>query len=140
MSPKIKNLLLGAAALVMLGVAGYLFITRGSAEAEFPTHYTVQAVCLETKDEFPITSQVTDRPPFKNPKTGRLTLYPWYFCNKCQYRFVPELTRFPNDNLPRLPVIPTCPNCGSQSAGSWVPSDPQQAKPAGTAALPALPK
>ncbi len=89
MSPKIKNLLLGAAAVVMLAVATYLFITNRNQEAEFPTHYNVHAVCLETGEEFPVTSKTEERAPFANPKTGRRTLYPWYFCYDCQYLFVP---------------------------------------------------
>jgi hypothetical protein len=140
MSPVVKNLLLGAAAVVMLALAVYFFATRRPADAQYPTEYTESTVCLETKEEFPVTSKITERAPFVNPKTGRRTLYPWYFCNNCQYRFVPTAIPSSDGEAPRLPIAPTCPHCGAQSASSWDPSSPSQAKPAGTAPLPALPK
>jgi hypothetical protein len=130
---------LGAAAVVMLAIAAYLFATHRSSEAQYPSHYTVQTVCLATGEEFPVTSKVTEREPYANPKTGRRTLFPWYFCYNCKYRFVPTPIPSAGGEPPRLPMVPTCPHCGNQGGSSWDPSDPAQAHPAGTAPLPKVP-
>jgi hypothetical protein len=140
MSPIVKNLLLGAAAVVMLALAVYIYRTRPPADAQYPTECTVSTVCLETKEEVSVTSKMTERAPFVNPKTGRRTLYPWYFCNNCKFRFVPTPIPSSDGEAPRLPIAPTCPHCGAQSACSWDQSSPSQAKPAGTAELPKVPK
>ena len=123
----------------MLAIAVYFFSTRASPEAQYPAEYTSRVVCLETHEESKVTSKMTERAPFVNPKTGRRTLYPWYFCYNCKYRFVPTPIPSADGEAPGLPIAPTCPHCGSSHAASWVPSDPDQANPVGTAELPKVP-
>lgn len=139
MSPTLKNALLAGAAAVILIAAVFLYF-RPRDVAEFPTEYVVQTVCLETKQEMPVRAAMTERAPFVNPSTGRRTLYPWWFCWECKYRFVPTPIPGQGDEPPRIPPMPACPHCGSANTGSWVPEDPDAAQPAGDAPLPELPK
>jgi hypothetical protein len=140
MSPTLKNALLIGAAVIMLGFAAYRFLFSGGAEAKFPSEYTVQAVCLETQENLQIKYKPDQIAPFVNPKTGKRTVYPWYFCLTCKYKFVPDLVPAPDGGPPRMPVVPTCKHCGGQKAGSWNPQDPEEATPAGVCELPKLPK
>jgi hypothetical protein len=134
-----KNLLLGGAAVVLLGAAGVSLVTRtGSARAKFPTGYVVQGVDLETKTDVTIHATNKETAPFVNPATGKRTVYPWFFCEECKWRFVPALVPSRTGGPPKLPMIPACPKCG-RSGTPWSPDFPEQAETTGDAPLPAMP-
>ncbi len=139
MSNAKKNLMLGGGAVVLLAAAGVLLLTRGGtgAQAKYPTGYVVHGVDLETKAELTINATNKQGAPFVNPATGKRTVYPWFFCEECRVRFVPELVARP-DGPPKLPMIPACPKCG-KSGTPWAPEFEEQAEPAGDAPLPTMP-
>lgn len=134
-----KNLILGAAAVVILGLALLLYLWRTPDKSQF-TEFVAPGVDLETGQEVRVTYKLGERAPFLNPATGKRTVYPWYFCEDCQKRFVPELVPSPDGGPPRLPPIPTCPLCGGSRAGVWMPDYPDHAQPKGDAPLPKLPQ
>jgi hypothetical protein len=139
MSTGKKNMVLGAAAVVLLAAAAALVFTRGgSARAKYPTGYVVQGVDLETKADVTIHASNKETAPYVNPATGKRTVYPWFFCEECKWRFVPDLVPRPGGGPPKLPMIAACPKCG-RSGTPWMPEDPEQAHPAGDAPLPAMP-
>lgn len=136
MSSSTKNaVLIGAAIVLLVGAAG-LYAWRSGPEVSLPTKYRVRAVCLETHEEFNLNPKLTEQPPFENPKTGKATVYPYWFCRTCKHRFVGQ----PAGDPPRLPMIPRCPKCpDGGEVGGWKWNDPDQANPAGTYELPKLP-
>jgi hypothetical protein len=139
MSSGKKNLLLGAAVVALLAAAGVILVTRGvGGGAKYPSGYVVHGVDLETKAELTIHATNKEGAPFVNPATGKRTVYPWFFCEDCRIRFVPDLVPRPDGGPPKLPMIPACPKCG-KSGTPWSPELPEQAEPAGDAPLPALP-
>jgi hypothetical protein len=136
----VKNIGLAAVAIVLLGVAGVSFFARGGCKsgAELPSVRRLHCVDLKTGGEYTIEAPMDRVAPFANPSTGELTLYPWYFCNDCKYRFVPAPVPSPN-GPPKLPAIPSCPHCGSSNCGTWVPEIYESEKVA-DAELPKLPQ
>lgn len=129
-------MVLAIVAVAAFAFAGYLFF-RGSRQAEFPSEYRISGVCLACKAEATATSKISERPPFDCLSCRKQAVFPWYFCGRCQRRFVPNLER--SGGTVRLPIVPACPKCGSTSTGSWVPDDPEQ-KPGGAdLPLPAWP-
>ena len=140
MSESKRNLAYGGGAVGILAVAVVLFVLRGGMESNLPTEVTAQCVCLETKQEFSLNYGLRDRPPLENPDTGRRTVFPWWYCQKCNKRFVPNLIPGRGGGPPRTPPIPSCPLCGSNRVGVWNPRNPESAEPDGDAPLPELPK
>jgi hypothetical protein len=139
MSAGKKNLVLGVGAVVILAAAGVVLLTRGGGpQAKYPTGYVVQGVDLETKADVTIHASNKETAPFVNPATGKRTVYPWFFCEECKWRFVPALEPSRTGGPPKLPMIPACPKCGKPGT-PWSPDFPEQAEPAGDAPLPALP-
>jgi hypothetical protein len=134
-----KNIILGAAAVVILGLAVFLYFWRSPGPSQF-NEFVTPAVDLETGQELRVTYKLGERAPFVNPATGKRTVYPWYFCQDCRKRFVPDLVPSADGGPPRLPAIPICPLCGGSRTGGWMREDPDQAEPAGDAPLPKLPK
>jgi hypothetical protein len=134
--PKRKFVLLGLAA-VILAAAVVLYIVRmPRPELEIGTSYTVLGVCLETKKEFEVEASFREVAPFKNPETGRATVYTWWFCNQCKYRFVPAPQAAPPH---RLPIAASCPHCQSGNTCSWGKGMPEMDAPAGDCPLPPMP-
>ncbi len=132
-----KKLVLGSGAAGIFILAGVLLLVRGGAKAEFPRTHKERAVDISTGEEFTIQARNDETAPYANPKTGKRTLYPWYYCEKCQKRVVPLLDKR-GDGLAQVPMIPHCPVCNS-SVVPWVPEFPEQAHPKGDAPLPKLP-
>lgn len=140
-----KNVVLGVVAVVIFGVAAFLYFYPWETAPELPKQFTVHGVCLDTQKEFTVTVPLGEAAPYPNPETGRRTVYPWYFCLECRHRFVslpPSATApaaVPTTGPQRMPGMVVCPLCSSAATGAWQPLDPDEAKPAGDAPLPPLP-
>jgi hypothetical protein len=135
---KIKKIVMLGLAVVAFVAAGVLLMTRSSSEAKYPTSFVTNAVDLVDKSEAKLSLAMGELLPYKNPKTGQKTMFPWYYCPECNKRFVPPPTKRA-DGIVALPMIPTCPLCDSRACSVWNPADPEQAKPAGDAPLPKMP-
>jgi hypothetical protein len=146
-----KNVILGAIAVVIVVVAVYIYVTQSRVQPQYPSQFTTHAVCLETKKEIELTLPIDEQPPYKNPATGRRTVYPWQFCTDCKYRFVAvgkrptaaattapagTPTTGPFVRTPQGAVLAVCPHCGGTSTQVWAPDDPEMAEPAGDVPLP----
>ncbi len=138
MNQKTKSVLLGMAAVAMLGVAVGLYLTRSTGGTRIPDEFSIHGVCLETGVDVAVTYRVGERAPFVNPATGQRTVYMWYLCRDCAKRFVPPLVPDPAGGPPRPPPIPTCPLCGGSDVVAWNPDDPTQPEPVGDAPLPQM--
>lgn len=138
MGDSTKKVLLGGAAVLIFAAAVVLYVVRRPGGADLPTKYNYWGVCLETKEDISGEAPAGTTEPYANPKTGRPTVYSWWYCNNCQWRFVPELAKDSN-GIPRAPMAPRCPHCGGVSCGKWFPADPEQAEPKGKAPLPKIP-
>jgi hypothetical protein len=137
LSPQSRKALLIAIAVLALGAAAALLLTRSDGEASYPSKFVTHAVDLANGAEAELELRQGERPPYANPSTGERTMFQWYYCAECNKRFVPPPQRGP-DGLLRLPMIPNCPGCGN--AGElWSPEDESQAHPAGDHELPKLP-
>ncbi len=135
-----RNVILVVAAVALLGAAVLVYALRTREDLSLPSSYAVYCACLETKQEVAITAKLTDPLPFANPTTGRRTVYPWWFCNDCRYRFVPAPVPDSHGGPPKPPMMATCPHCGSSSTGSWAKGLPDMDNPAGDCPLPPMPK
>jgi hypothetical protein len=138
MSPKVKNTVLGAIAIVAFGAAIAVFVMRNPESEYMPRKLTMRGVCLETKQDVTVTFNAGEQPPYVNPATGRRTVYSWYICPECKKRFVPKLVFLPGRDLPQPEIIPKCPLCGGDAA-AWNPDDPNQPKPVGDVPPPDMP-
>lgn len=146
-----KNPLLFIAAIVIFVIAVFIFVYPWKTEPAFPREKVVYGVCLETGKDMTMTVATDAVAPYLNKETGHNTVYGWWFCQDCGFRFVPPPSGMkPTETPTTQPVdgaqrgahgtgIPTCPQCGSSRTGSWWPEDPTQKDPNGTAPLPALP-
>lgn len=115
-----NGLLVGLAAVALIG-AGVLFLrSSSSASASLPHTQTVHGVCLSCKTEATLTAPLSDHDPYACPKCGKRSLYPLYYCADCQKRFVPNLSRPTPGEAPRVPISVTCPAC---TGGNVAPFD-----------------
>lgn len=130
-----KNAVMGGLALVVLGIAGYLFF-RPTETVTFPSTKRIDGVCLACKAEQNTTADLTSPPPFVCDSCGSSAVFSWMYCNACKKRFIPHITM--QDGVPKLPVIPACTGCGSTNTTQYATDDPDQA-PVGDVALPKWP-
>ena len=130
-----KNAILGAIATLALAAAAYLLFSGFGRQKALADRFESHAICLDTKQECVIEHTSTDAPPWKSPHSDKNSAYPWYFCFRCQRRFVPKLQR-DAEGVMRLPAFPSCPACGSMSFGSFNPDDPIMAERKADAKLP----
>ena len=127
------SMLLGGLAVGLLGAAAYLFFTRGSSRAEFPTQYSIDGVCLSCKSECKTFFNEGETPPLICPNCDQRAVHQWSYCFECNRRFVATPAA---DGKP--PMIPICTDCGSGRTGAFDPVDPRQ-QPTGDAKLPPFP-
>lgn len=131
-----KNAILGAVAVVLL-VAAVVFAVmhRGGAPDVLPQKFVIVGVCLDTREEVRIEVPSTETEPYACPGSGVRSVYPWYFCNNEQIRFIPHLT--PDDRgVLRLPISPRCTVCGTSDVGPYDPDFPGQEPKGPDAPLP----
>lgn len=137
MSTQTRKAVLIAGSGLVLVFAAWRLIFHGSAEAQFPTHWTARGVDLATGKEVTLRVPLGSPPPWEG-QGGQRTVYPWFFCRGCRSRLVPEPLPAFGSAPARLPVAPVCPKCGSGEVVRWQYDDPDQAQPAGDLALPRL--
>jgi hypothetical protein len=136
-SGNVRNLTLGAAAVAILAVAGYLF-SRNARESHLPTTFTLDGVCLACKQSGTVTYGAGEQEPLTCPSCRKQAFYGWKYCEACKHRFVPALSKRSPDEPPRPPAIPICTQCGSNRTGAYTPEDTEQ-KVEGDARLPPWP-
>jgi hypothetical protein len=130
-----KNVALALAAILAFGLAAFFF-TRDTAKPSF-ARMKAHGLALDTKQELAVEFGPSEPPPWVNPATGQRTVYPFWFCEKCKYKFVPQLEPNPAGGPPRVPMAPRCTHCGDEHVGSWIPEVSEPA--AGTAPPPKWP-
>jgi predicted RNA-binding Zn-ribbon protein involved in translation (DUF1610 family) len=117
-----RNLILGGVAVVILGVAAVLYVTRaGSGKAELPTQALTYGVCLACQQDVEVAHGMTEQAPFVCPKCGARAVYPWFYCLECKKRVVPHLEKVAGADYPVLPVVPVCPACGASRLRAYRP-------------------
>lgn len=134
-----KNILLGCGAVLVLLVAGAMYFRTSSGALPTISKFRAAAVALDTKQELTVSFKPDEPPPWVNPATGKRTVYPWWYCLDCKYRFVPPLVPNPNGGPPSSAGRSNCPHCGSANTTGWRPEELEPEKPAGDAPLPTLP-
>ncbi len=133
-----RNVAIAVVAVVIIAFAGYRVLTARSGGAmKFPDEFTAAGICLNCKQETTITFHPGEKPPYHCEGCGEDAVYPWWFCNDCKYRFIPELIRKPGQP-PRPTPYPVCTHCGCADVSGWDPDNPYQV-PQGDAPLPKWP-
>lgn len=121
-----KNFTLGLVAVLLLGFAGWRFMSAGDAKPRIPDKMRAFGVCLHCKQENEATAKRMDLPPFECPACGEKALYPWLYCNDCHYKFVAKLVRRPDRDLPIPDPFPYCTHCNCSSVSEYIRTNPNQ--------------
>lgn len=133
MSQGQRNVLLGGIAIAAIAVAVIIFTRTGPAAR--PESFAFNGVCLSCQKDVKQVVPLNEYAPFTCPHCATQAVYPWFYCNECNRRFVPDLVR-PDPAGPwRIPQGIACRACGSGNVGSWDPDFPTQ-QPIGDAQLP----
>jgi hypothetical protein len=119
-----RNIVLGAAAVLMLAVAAWMFWGYATSSDALPSTFTLDGICLACKKEAHVAIQAGEREPCVCPTCGERAVYGWQHCSECGFRFIPELVPAADGGPPRVPPIATCANCGSSATGAYFPQDP----------------
>lgn len=129
-----------AVGVVAVGLAVYFFSRNTGDKDKYPRQLTVDGVCLACKQEVKARIKaVSDFAPYDCPNCKEMAVYPWFYCDNCRKRFVPELIPGAgHDGKPALPAAPKCSGCRSNLVMQYIPgfSPP----PAGDAPLPKWPQ
>lgn len=132
-----RNIVLGVISAVCLVAALIVFLSNRGQNRVMADEYITLCVCLACQQECDIRHGPLELVPFTcpNPDCGEAAVYPWYFCNDCKRRFVPQpLMREPGGPL-RPPATITCTACGSVSITPYAPEWLKE-EPIGDAPLP----
>ena len=133
-----RNLMLGGAALLLLGLAAYLYFSRSGVKADFPREYTVDGMCLACQTPARVSAPLAEHEPLVCPACEARAVYGWWYCYDCNKQFIPNLVPSADGGPPRLPVVPVCTGCRSARTGAFISDDPEQ-EPLGKVALPKWP-
>jgi predicted RNA-binding Zn-ribbon protein involved in translation (DUF1610 family) len=114
-----RDTILAVAAVIIVAVAGYYYVTHKDTKAKMPTVITANCACLSCKQHVRLQPRLTEPVPYKCTHCGKQAVYPLFQCRQCQSRFVPTLVRHADVELPAMPVVPACPSCGSTNVGSY---------------------
>ncbi len=105
-------------ALIVAAVVIYVVRSRGAAnDITSRTSFDAVVMCRACGARSDVTLEVTDAPPYKCPKCGKLEAWKLVECHHCGNVFLPEISGDP----PRPPMIPTCPKCQSNQVGAAIP-------------------
>lgn len=107
-----KTLALGAFALAVFGVAGFLVYRHyTSGRDNSPIAFDSSGVCLACKQDVSFSHDPLELEPFKCPACGQAAVYKWMYCNECHKRFVPNLIHSAVDKNWHFPQTPSCTIC-----------------------------
>ena len=135
MSEGQRTLMKGGGAVVVIVIALVFLVRGGGQSGTLNRDYTVHGVCLACEQEGETTQAMDAYAPFVCPSCDAHAMYPWFYCDGCCKRFVPELVRPDPDGPLRLPMGIRCPACGGTQIGQYDPQMPTQT-PVGDAPLP----
>lgn len=127
-------------AVVAITLATILFLRNASDHRKYPQELTVDGVCLNCKQEVKARVQATsDFAPYDCPSCKDTSVYPWFYCDNCRKRFVPELIPGAGKNgKPALPIAPKCTACKSNLVLQYIPGF--SSPPVGDTPLPKWPQ
>lgn len=131
-----KSLFFGVATVVILGVAAYFTLGYFRGGNQPPSDYKTYGVCLSCEEEATVEHGASERAPFACSSCGEKAVFGWYYCQKCNKRFVPELLM--QQGQWRQNPNPTCPNCRGSDVSAYFPIVPGQ-EPEGDLPLPSWP-
>lgn len=135
MNDNLRNMLVGAAVVVVLGLGVYWFVSpRKTATNTQQYHWT--GACLACKEHVSGDQDAGSSFPAECPKCKEKAAFAWYFCIKCKTRFIPMPAR-DEVNRPIAPYDPICISCRSNNVMLWNDQIPEHAA-AKDAALPAF--
>ena len=134
-----KKVWLSVVAVVVLGFAGYRLFFRSTEAYSYPDRFTGHGVCLACGQESTIEYPAMSQPPYECQGCGEKTVYLWWFCDDCRYRFIPDLVPGKPGEPPKPNPYPVCTHCRCMHITSWDPDNPYQA-PEGDAPLPKWPQ
>lgn len=126
--------------IVVIGLAVYYSVRNSSNRDKYPQELTVDGVCLACKHEVKARIKATSEfAPYECPLCKEVAVYPWFYCDNCRMRFVPELIPGAgHDGKPALPASPKCTSCKSNLVTQYIPGFHPQ--PAGNAPFPKWPQ
>lgn len=119
-----RVLVLGTVALVLLGIAVYIYASGRSGPPAPTSTVTLDGICLACKSAVTTTYRSKDGQPATCPKCGQRAVYGTSYCETCGIRFVAQLEPVAG-GLPKLPMIPMCPKCNA-AATSYRSYEPEQ--------------
>jgi len=131
-----RNKLIGA--VVVFAAAAGLYFGLNRHTVGMPETVKTYGVCLACQEENEVDAPISQAAPFPCAKCGEAAVYPWYICDNCKRRFVPEpIVADPEDGVRRVPPSPRCSACRSFGGRPWIQKlDPEYA---GNAKLPKWP-
>ena len=132
-----RNAWLGVIAAAVLAFAGYRVFFKSDKAFSYPDEFTATGVCLHCGQTVTFSFAAGAKPPYHCEGCGEDAVYPWWYCEDCHYRFVPEMIREPGQP-PRPNPYPTCTHCGCPNVSGWDSENPYQV-PDGDAKLPPWP-
>ncbi len=132
-----RTVVLVVVVLVLLGVAGYIYLGRAAAP-DTPQQLQTYGVCLATGEQGYVMHALGEDPPYMCPGTEQRAFYPLYYCYDTKVLFVPYLIR-DGEGPPRVPSNVRCPVCGGENVVPYSPEWPTGVEIEGDVVLPPWP-
>lgn len=119
---KQRSLLLVIVLVVVAGTAGVFYLNRSGDEVRVSRDLLTSGVCLACQKEAEVEHGLEESAPFACPHCGEQAVYPWFYCEDCNRRFVPQLVRMAGSAAPTVPPAGViCTACRSAAVTQYVP-------------------
>lgn len=116
---QMKNVWLGVAGVLALGLAGWRFFSTDK-QFKMATEFKTNGVCLVCKADNEAVFRKGENEPLKCPSCSEQAFYSWWYCNECHYRFVPDLLK-DGTNTPKPNPFAKCAHCNCPSVAKFDP-------------------
>lgn len=133
-----KNTILAGCAIVLFGIAGYVFLRPSGSKIRLANEYDYRGVCAACKSEIIAKYRKIDAEPYECPACHERAAFQWRYCGVCHKRTLPELAKPAEGGPKTVPAFPLCPVCRCFDLSPYDPDRPDQS-PTGDNPLPRWP-